>query len=434
MFYGACAVSKSASSSSSVSLSPLSDSVANDEQEQVIIARYLATLKPLETNRTPQRESRLGRGSVPVRRDIISYSGGRSLYSLQHHNAPISQFSPELSLYQTCAEARASQQCLLALSSLPAFPPRPQFFPFIRSIFQPDHGHYFLAPGQEPVPLVPEIGPFLCFSNHVMPPFRSISQVTIQEIEEHSQIDDKWPKGDQDSDSWITNSPSNVPRLSPIEVSNSSVSLNSHSEQRMQEMLGEIGEERGVSSAPNARNSSQFQGSQIEQCKFTNARFRPQTISTDGPRYLLQSPHSFDYVQPHIRPPNPHTTSSSGSARSFTPASFAPPVTIRTAGAVPINTVRPESSNPRMCAPLPTRIPPSACRTWPERTRNTGGTHSVNYMAPAVHIRSVVPVCSAPPARSPSPCPERLFSGPENPEEPKLDISAASSDLDKLQI
>ncbi|KAK2646469.1 hypothetical protein Ddye_021664 [Dipteronia dyeriana] len=430
-------LSKSASSSSSISPSPLTESGGNDEQEQVIVARYLATLKQPETHRTPQIERRLGRGSAPIWRDIISYSRGRSLYSFQHQNSPMSQFSPELSLYQTCYEARASQQWgrLLALSSFPTSPPRPHFFPLIQSIFQPEHGQYFLAPGQEPVPLVPEIGPFLCFSNHVVPvPVRSVSQVTIQEIEEHLQIDEKWPKGDQDSDSWIINSPLNVPRLSPIQVPNSLVSLNG---QRMQEMFQEIDEEGRVSSASNARNPIQFQGNQIESSKFTNARFRPRTISTEGPRFWLQSPRGLDYPQPNIRPPNPTMASSSGSARSFTPTSFATTVTIRTSGAVSTSSLRPETSNHQMHAPLPTRIPASACspRPWQERRKNLGGMRSVNYMAPAVHIRSVVPVCSAPPAkRSPGPSLERLFSGAENKPDPKPDISATSSDLDKLRL
>ncbi|KAH7573626.1 hypothetical protein JRO89_XS03G0182100 [Xanthoceras sorbifolium] len=438
-------MSKSASSSSSFSPSPLSESGGNDEQEQVIIARYLATLKPPETNKTLQRERQLGQGSAPMGRDVISYSGGRSLYTLQHQNSPMSQFSPELSVYQTYSEARASEQWgrFLALSSLPTSPPRPQFFPIIRSIFQPDHGHYFLAQGQEPVPRVPEIGPFLCFSNHVMPvPVRSVSQVTIQEIDEHLQIDDKWPQSNRDSDSWNINSPSNVPRRSPSEVPNSLVSLNSHSQQRMQEMLQEIDKEESVGSAP-TRNTIQFHGNQIEQGKFMNARFRPRAISTEGPRFRLQSPHGLDYMQPNIRPVNPPMASSSGSARGFTPASFAAPVTMRTSNAVSTSSLRPESSNPRssnprMRAAPPTRIPASACssRPWPERRKNLGGTRSVNYMAPAVHIRSVVPVCSAPPAkRPPGPSLEGLFSGAEKKlEEPEPDIAALSSNLNKLQI
>ncbi|KAJ0093115.1 hypothetical protein Patl1_25577 [Pistacia atlantica] len=436
--------SASSSSSSPFSSSPFSETGTNDDQEQVIIARYLATLKPPETKNSQQRERRLGRGSGPIWRDVVPYGDTRS-YSLQHQNWRCSQFSPELSMYHTYPQERPSQQQnhLLALSSLPISPPRPHFFPFIRSLFQPDHGQCFLEQAQEPVSLVPEIGPFLYFSNRVMPvPFRNVSQVTIQEIEENSQIEGEWAKGDGGSNCWKNNFPSNVPRLPPTEVSNSLVTLTSHSEHKMQ-VLQERDEEKSGGSAPTVRNSIQLHSNQIEQYNwippgFMDASYRPSAISTDRNKFRLQNSDGFDYLRPNVRAPNTPMISSPASVKNFVPASFAAPVTIRTAGAISTTSLRTESSNPLMCAPPPVRIAASACssRPWPEGMKNMGRRPSVNFMAPAVHVRSVVPVCSAPPTKkAPDPGMEQSFPVAEKrTKEPGGDTSAASSDFSKLQI
>lgn len=424
--YGTHAVAKSASSSPFSSY-PLSESGTNDEQEQVIVARYLATLKPPEINNSQQRDRRTVGSSAPIWRDVIPYDDTKSFYSLHHQNWRCSQFYPEL--YQTFPQERVSQQHdhLLALSSLPSLAPRPPFFPFIQSMFQPDHGHYFPPHGQEQVSLIPEIGPFLYFSNRVMPfPVRSVSQVTIQEIEENPQIEEEWLKGDGDPNCWKNNCPSNVPSLSPTEIPNSLVSLNSHSEKRMQERIQEEeDEEKSGSSVPKAGNSRQLQCNQLEQCDwispgFINASYRSRAINMDGTKFHLQNPDHLDHLQSNIRPSNPPMISSSGSVRGFQPvSSFAPPVTIRASTAAFTGSLRPKCLNPPLRAPPPTRIAANACS-------------SRHFMAPAVHIRSVVPVCSAPPTKR-----EGVLSGVEKkrPEEARGNISSStSSDFSKLRI
>lgn len=435
--WGVHAEAKSAFSSSSFS-PPSSESGTNDEQDQAIIARYLATLKGPETNNS-QREHRTIGVSAPIRREVIPYGDARSLNSLQHQNWHCIPFYPELSLYQTCPQERVfrQQENLLALSSLPSSSPRPQIFPFIRSMFQPDHGYYFPSLVEEPVSLVPEIGPFLYFSNRVMPvPVRNVSQVSIQEIEENPRMEEDWRKGDGGSDCWQNNCPSNVPRLSQSEIPNSLVSFNSQSEQRMQEGLQEKGEEKSVSSAPNAEISNQLQRNQTEQYNwfspgFIDARFRPTTISKDGDKFRLQNTVSLDYLQSDIRPRNSTMVSSSGSVRGSVPPSFAAPTTIRASATASTASLRPQSSNPLVRAPPPRRTAASFCssRPWPEGMRNQGGLPSRHYMAPAVHIRSVVPVCSAPPSKKyPDPSREKRT------EEQRGDISATCSNFSKLQL
>ncbi|XP_044486955.1 double-stranded RNA-binding protein 2-like isoform X1 [Mangifera indica] len=426
-------LSGSASSSSSFSSSSLSESRTNDEQGQIIITRYLATLKQPETKNSQQRERFLGWGSAPIWRDVIPY-GDTGSYSLQHQNWLCPQFSPELSLYQIYPQERASQQQdhLLAFSSLQISPPRPQFFPFIRSIFQPDHRHCFLEQAQEPVSLDPEIGPFLCSSNHVMPvPVRSVSQVTVQEIKENAQIEEEWAKGNGGSDCWKTNFPSNVPRLFHTEVPNSLVSFTSHSEQKKQ-MLQVRDEEKSSSSAPTARDSIQLQSNQKVQCnrfspRLTDASFRPGAIIADG---SSQKPDGIGYLQSNVGAPNTPTISSPASIKNFVPAPFAAPVMIRTSGVVSTSSLKPESSNPLMRGSPPVRIAASACssRPCPEGMKNLGRMPSVNSMAPAVHIRSIVPVCSAPPNKKvPDPSTEQSFSGSKKrTKEPRGDTSVAT--------
>lgn len=435
--WGVHAEAKSAFSSSSFS-PPSSESGTNDEQDQAIIARYLATLKGPETNNS-QREHRTIGVSASIRREVIPYGDARSLNSLQHQNWHCIPFYPELSLYQTCPQERVfrQQENLLALSSLPSSSPRPQIFPFIRSMFQPDHGYYFPSLVEEPVSFVPEIGPFLYFSNRVMPvPVRNVSQVSIQEIEENPRMEEDWRKGDGGSDCWQNNCPSNVLRLSQSEIPNSLVSFNSQSEQRMQEGLQEKGEEKSVSSAPNAEISNQLQRNQTEQYNwfspgFIDARFRPTTISKDGDKFRLQNTVSLDYLQSDIRPRNSTMVSSSGSVRGSVPPSFAAPTTIRASATASTASLRPQSSNPLVRAPPPRRTAASFCssRPWPEGMRNQGGMPSRHYMAPAVHIRSVVPVCSAPPSKNyPDPSREKRT------EEQRGDISATCSNFSKLQL
>ncbi|KAK6254558.1 hypothetical protein SCA6_015863 [Theobroma cacao] len=401
--------------------SPPSESGSNDEQEQLTVACYLASLKPPETNKSSRRFQHHGQGSAPIQRDVSQYGGNRSLFSLQHRNCARSQISPEVSMYQAWLEERAyhNQNHLLALSSLPTSPHRPQIVPYIHSVFQPDHRQYFLSQEPDPISLVPGISPVLYFSMHPVPvPVKSISQVTIQEIEEKPQVEEEWFSGDRDSNHWEKNYLSVASTPSPNTAINILGSLNSYSEQRLMERLEGKDEERSGRTMPNAGCSNQLESNQIEQywvsSAFTDSGLRPQATSTDKPNLPLRNPHALDYLQSNARPQDFPVVSSATSTRGCLPGSFAAPVMVRTAGTSCPVTLRPENLNPRMPTPPPRRITASTCsrRPWLEGMKNAGVMPSASFIAPAVHIRSVVPVCSAPSAKkTPGPIQERLFPG-----------------------
>lgn len=407
-------VSRSASSSSS---SPLSDPGSNDELEQVIIARYLASLQLPETNKFTQRDRQ---GSAPLRKDVISYDGCGSLYSMQYRNWGYSHFSPEVAIYQNWPQERVPQQQsrLLTLPSVAvvASPPT-QIFPFIRSIFQPDHGQYFLTREQEPVPFVPGIAPFLYFSNPSIPvSVRNSSQVTIQEIEENSQAEEEWLRAGTNSNRWTVTSSLNTSGHSPIEVANPPVCLNNQPDLRIPDTLQGRDEGESSKSALNSGSSSHL-----------DTRYRAKATNTDEARFRLQSPRNMDYLQRNTQ--TPRMATSPGFPSGFIPS--ASPATIKTSCAVPMGSPRPEGSRRRLVpAPPPTRNAAPSCSTKP------WGMPSANFMAPAVHIRSVVPVCSAPPAKKMSgPSQDGPFTPvKKNTIEEAGDVRAASSELGKLQI
>lgn len=420
-------------SSTSLSSSPLPGSGCSDEQEQVIVARYLASLQSPESNKSNQESDQLR--SATVKRDVIPYDSGR----MQYQSWVYPHLSPEVSLYQNWPQGRASQQQsrLLALQTAPAFPSSPQIFPFIRSVFQPDHGQYLVARGQESVPFVPGMGPFLYFSSGSIPlPIRSISQVTIKEIEENPQL-----HSDANSNSWTINVPSNASGLSPIQVTNPPITRNSHSDPRIPEMLQEQDDEKNHRSSPNTQNqnSNRLESERTEHLSWNSPRsmsskFRPQATSAEDAKFRVQTPQSLDYLHYNSRPRMPSSTGSAGGSR---PSSFAAPVTVRTANAALPGSLRPENSHPLVPAPRSTIVAVSGCSTRPWLgNKNAVCLPSASFMAPAVHIRSVVPVCSAPPAKSmPSSSKEPIFSVVENrTKKPGGDISAANSDLKQQQI
>lgn len=321
-----------------------------------------------------------------------------SLYSMHcrdwSHSAPLIQLA-----HQSWPKERASQQQnhLLALPSAPTTLPRPQMSPIIRSIFQPDHGPCFLPREQEPAPLSPGIGPFLYFSNGSMPvPVSNLSQVTIQEIEEKPKVEQEWLNVDANSGCWKINFPSNLSGLSLVEIPKCPISPNSHSEP-IQEAL------QGKEEENSAGNSAQLGTNQIQRLAWTSPRFadtRSSAGASDEANLWLQNQQFLDYLQSNIRSQNAPMATYPGSSRVYTRPSAAP-VTIRSSDASSIRKPRPMSSSLFVSAPPPTRY---AAPTWSTRptlegAKYTGVRPCSRFMAPAVNIRSVVPVCSAPPAK-----------------------------------
>ncbi|KAM1272642.1 hypothetical protein ACFX13_034242 [Malus domestica] len=352
----------------------------NEEQEQVIIARILGSLRPSESINT-QNDCRHGQQTyIPIFQK--STLPTPSLYPMQFHNWGYSNYSPEIGMYGLWREEQLLQQQnrLLALPILPVSPSVPQIFPFMQSVLRPDNCLYFPARGQESTSAGPRItiatsGPSFCFSNHLVPspPMRGKSTVTIQEIQEEK--------------------PEESPRYSPSIVSDPFSPASSGAEVRVQEQvqhekqnLGEL--ESKIGNLQLECNNPTGQSGHAHP-RIVDSSFRPVDLR-------LQNPRGFESCRPNLRPQNPPRVSS---ARSLRPPSAAEPVIIRTVRPSSSPGSRPQNFPSRNPAPprMRTGIPSSSAAQLPERMQ-LGGLRP-SFMAPAVRIRSVVPVCSAPPAR-----------------------------------
>ncbi|KAK6930112.1 Double-stranded RNA-binding domain [Dillenia turbinata] len=403
-------------SSSSSSLSELG---GNDEQEHVIVARYLASIHPSETSKLTQRDRRYDqRGSIRVQRDMILYSEG---LSVQGQNWAYTEFNPELSICHSWDQ----QGHVLALPTTTTPHEGAHIFPFIHSMILPNHNQLYLPRAQDCVSLVPSISPFLCFPNNPMPPpVKSTSQVTIQEIEETLQVEDKWPPIDSKSSWWTFKFPSNPSASSPVEDPNIAISPNNHSEIRTQASLqekdeGSKSDKSGSIPTTGNTNSKKSVSHEQNDCHSIDPQLlggclTSRATTTDSSGVLVINP----------------SDSSPRLIRSFAPTSLAAPVMVRNCNVNSISsgTVRPRSPN---------QLPPTA----PTRSfafpsmRYTGGIPSARFMAPAVQIRSVVPVCAAAPQQQ-RPHQQELLSQGEKMRtaKPDRDVSEASLELSKLQI
>lgn len=435
----------SSSSSSSTLLGPES----NDEQEQVTIARALASLQPKEGNKpsAPNDPKRGRRKPPPIRRDMNA-SSDLSMYSMSYQAWPYSSFPHEVAVYQMWQQEQASQRQshLLSLAALPS--PGAQIAPYIQSVFRPSHSQYFAAREQEllvPGVTVSNPGPSLYFSNHPLPvSISSRSHVTIQEIqEEKSQGEEEW------SDSCRTNLQPRRTSFALHEVQNPPV--DSRIEPEVKESQMDKSNNGGSSIAniltdkeTNIRHSKSgssdsspstlynggdskdirevpIEGNRMEQFDWVRGRsmhdgkeagFVARTPVPSNVPFQSQNPHvlySSRANPTHYHPPSLNSSMTIRGFRSRT-SSLAAPVTIRSA--VPVCSARPASVNSR---PSPD-----------------------NRVAPAVQIRSVIPVCSAPPPPPPRNLPdsrnEGLLSSAEVKTQDPEDIAAVNSELGKLRI
>ncbi|XP_042516815.1 double-stranded RNA-binding protein 2-like isoform X2 [Macadamia integrifolia] len=435
------------SSSSSSGL----ESEGNEEQEQVVVARTLASLRPAEANKSTQNDRQRGRRrSAPARRTTKPGSTSISLYPMHYQSWNYSNFFPEMAMYQMYQmwqQEQASQQQsrLLTHPVAPTLPPGPHVVPFIQSIFQPEHGHYVpVREHEQPIQAVPGVsmptsGPSLYFSNPLMPvPVGSRSQVTIQEIqEERTQMSEEWLHSDADGDGRKVNIQPNASGFSPVEAANAPVSGVSHADPLVRETTREVDKQKNVESDPSIRHAVQLEGGQSERIEWasrgsTDAGYVPRSTNPGHAEFRLRQLHGLDSSQSNPRPHHHPRGVSPVMAHSFRRPTTPAPVMIRTVGR-PASSVSPklESSNPRVPAPAAIRTAASTCvpRPWP-RGMMTGGMPS-NMMAPAVHIRSVVPVCAAPPARKiPETNQDGLLSGGERRTKEPEDVKASGLELE----
>ncbi|CAL0302254.1 unnamed protein product [Lupinus luteus] len=292
------------SSSSSFSL----ESKGNREQEQVIIARVLASLHPSESN----------------------FSESNHQHRLQNCTATslVSTY-PIPSMYTMPCQ---QQNRLLALTITPTIPFAPHLYPFMQSVFQPHTSLYFPSTELASVPARPNFsiatsGPSFYFSNHIVPEFsRGRSTVTISEIQEEKAED---------------------PPTSPED-------------------------ERQKHGCPESKTRNAEPGEQRAKLEWPS-------------QWNMSSVH-----RPVISNPSAHSQASTN--RCFTPPPIGASSMVRTMGptyacSTPQHRKVPLAVGSRMRTGLP---------------RSSGMLRSPTpvFVAPAVRIRSVIPVWSAPPRRS----------------------------------
>ncbi|KAF5202236.1 Double-stranded rna-binding protein [Thalictrum thalictroides] len=407
-----------------------------DEQEQIIVARALAKLCPPDMKKsTVQNDRYHGRQrSAPIHQDMKPTSSGMHLYPMQYPSWSYQHYSPEMTMYPMWQPQQPYQQqnCLLTLPMAPS-PPGPPILPLVHSLFQPDHAQYILARDKEPISVVAGTPasastPSHILSNRAMPiNVRSRSQVTIQEIqEERTQEGDDWPPSDSKSDGHKVKIESNSSVFPRFEVQNPPVSNKTIVEPLL---LEKPHEDQKLCRSESTTGHSQPERNSNEQFKWSSQN--PKDIAPGRVELLLGSSDGFDSSTSKLTHHSPRP-SSEGVAKYCAKPSNAAPVRIKTVGAsVSPVSPRPESLKTWMPTPPTFRTESPACSARP-RLMRTGGMFSTNFMAPAVQIRSVVPVCSAPPSKMPE-SDQGLHSTSERNKESE-DVTAASSELNKLQI
>ncbi|KAF3435080.1 hypothetical protein FNV43_RR22167 [Rhamnella rubrinervis] len=383
------------------SSSPSGESKNNEEQEQVIIARVLAGLHLSESRNITQNDRQHGqqRYISMCRKSTLPSA---SLYPMQFHNWVYPNYSPEIALYHMWQQDQLLQQQnrLLALPVSPSTPFMPPVFPFMQSVLRPDHCLYFPAMEQESTSAGPRItlatsGPSICFSERLVPnPIRGRSTVTIREIQEEKTEES--------------------PEYSTSVVSDSFVLDNSNTEPQVQESVQEDDKQR-LGDGRRQTDTVKLEGKQ-------NSEFKP--IG-----FRLQNPSGFDSSRPNLRHQYPPRMNSPGSLR---PPSFPAPVKTRTVGTSSMSS-RPQNLPARMPAPPKMRTGGPSYSARPMSGRMELGGIQNSFMAPAVRIRSVVPVCSAPPPRKVSDSSQGVAPNMEKKNADHNDMSKASSELGKLQ-
>ncbi|KAK7284293.1 hypothetical protein RJT34_19037 [Clitoria ternatea] len=379
----------------SASSSFSSESKVNEEQEQVIIARMLASLHPSGSTNFSKSDYQ-HKCQKCAATSLVSTQPIPCIYPLQCQHCGISSFSPEVALYQIWQQEQIIQQQnrLLALTIQPIIPTVPQIYPLMQSVLQPDQCLYFPARELASVPVGPKFSfatssPSFYFPNKIAPELnRSRSTVTISEIQE-----------DKAEDPPVCNF-NNEPRvLTPAPEGERQRHGGSGSRSRN----AALGSEQSEKSAE--WDSHWSMGS----------AYRP--VNND-----LQNPSSIDSSLLRAR-------SQASSNGSFRPRATSSPM-VRTFGPTSFTSSRPQHGEVPLAVTsrLKTGIPRSPGVATSERYGSMRRAPPPVFMAPAVRIRSVVPVCSAPPRRSMAEA-EKEDLKPEDKE-----VSRTSSELGHLRI
>ncbi|XP_044500581.1 double-stranded RNA-binding protein 2-like isoform X2 [Mangifera indica] len=406
---------------STVSTSPSShllESKCNEEQEQVVIARFLSSLQQPESKLFMQNDCQHGHQRfIPMCRGLAPPTS--SLYPEQYQSWAYPNFSPELDLCQMWQQEQflQLQNRLLILPVPPSPPLGPQILPYMQSIFCPNHTLYIPTGKQEPLPIeeprvtVATSSPSLCFSSKSVPePIRSRSTVTIQEIQEE--------KAEESS------------KLPPSVVPDASVSVRPNAEPRIEQPIHEDGNQKNVDleskisvELENKFENVKYERSQSGQSELASHRNLESGFKLGNPQ--IQNPRAPSHLRPQYHP----RASSHRSPRS--PSSTA----MRTVA--PISSARPLPQHlaSQIPAPPSMRTGFSSHSSIPSTERRNLRQVHPSFMAPAVRIRTVVPVCSAPPPRQmPSSISEAAAPNREKEDSFQEDISTAASKLDNFHL
>ncbi|KAL2345753.1 hypothetical protein Fmac_007038 [Flemingia macrophylla] len=183
--------------SSSTSSSSMPQSKGNEEQEQVIIARVLASLHSSGSNNFSKSDNQLG-WQKSTSTSLVSTQSTADMYMMPCQHCGISSFSPEVALYQMWQQEQIMQQQnrLLALTIQPIIPSAPQIYPFMQSVFHPDHCLYFPTRELASVTVGPPkfstatSTPSFYFPDQIVPEVNTDrSTLTISEIQEEKTED-----------------------------------------------------------------------------------------------------------------------------------------------------------------------------------------------------------------------------------------------------
>lgn len=339
--------------SSSTSSSFSSESKSNEEQEHVIVARVLASLHS-SGSKNFRESNHQHRWQKSITASLVSTQPTPGMYPMQCHHCTISNFSPELALYQIWQQDQIMQQQnrLLALTIQPINPPAPQIYPLMQSVLQPDHYLYFPAKELASVPVGPRFSiatprPPFYFSNQISPELnRGVSTVTIREIQEEKA-----------EDPAVSNLSNETRILSPAPENERQKHGGSESSSRNDELRGE---QSGKSEWDSHSHRS------------TGYAQKPVNIELQNSSRVAMS-HSQASSNRCFRPP----------AASYS--------TMRTVG--PTSSAGSTVQHREVPISVASRL-----RTGISRSPGVIRTSTPLFnMAPAVRIRSVVPVCSAPP-------------------------------------
>lgn len=359
----------------------------NGEQDQVIIARILAN----GSKNFSQSDNQLG-WQKSTTTSLVSTHPTADMYPTQCQHCVISSFSPEVALYQIWQQEQILQQQnrLLALTFQPIIPSSPHIYPLMQSMFQPDHCLYFPSELSS-VPVGPKLSmatssPSFCFSNQIGPELNAgRSTLTIREIQEEKTEDPP------------VCTFSNETRVLPP---------GSDDESKKHDSSG-------------SRSRTTEQGEQCEKSEWDShwsmgSVHRPINSELQNPSRIGSSVLRSHSQANYNRSFRPRAPSSSSIVRTICPTQSV--------------VSRPQ----HVASRLRTGIPQSPGTSAPERFGMMRSPTPL-FMAPAVRIRSVVPVCSAPPRRSMA---EEVSKSKEKedlkPED--KDVSRTSSELGHLRI